>query len=605
MHEHRIGVSRAAVELVREMMLLETTAAYQWFGKTGTCTDTEHGVVAWHVGFVERPEGVRYYALNFTGSSLGEVFRRRPALIRAKLHRAGLIDAVPPTARVQMQARVQRAIGAFAGTVSLHAINLDSGTEFGIRSDERVRTASTIKLPIMAGVFAAVAQNAAKWDDTLELREEVKVTGSGVLREMSPGLRIPLRDLVHLMITVSDNTATNLVLDRVPTDFVNAEMDKLGLTQTRALRKVLSGEKATGHSREGLREEFRRFGLGVSTPREMTTLLGKLARGEVVSQDASREMLTILGRQQYKDGIGRALPGYEVASKSGSLDRLRSDAGEVRYEGGRVALAVTVDDMLRTDYSASNAGSVLISNLTGMLLDGLRVPLAELGAPARTVELHAAMDHVQGIEIDGNRLWVSWVDRKKRTGHLGQFDSATGTLLHSIAVHAGDRYHPGGIAGDGESLWVPVAEYRPRSTSTIQRRNKRTLALEAEWQVDDHIGCIAASADRVYGGNWDARQFYVWDRAGRLIEKRDNTAGTRYQDMKIVDGKLVASGLRATEGAVDWLDLHTFNLLRRIRVGKTNRAVVYTHEGMAIAGEVLYLLPEDGPSRLFAFDLPE
>ena len=118
-----------------------------------------------------------------------------------------------------------------------------------------------------------------------------------------------------MMIVVSDNTATNLLLDRFPPDLVNAEIAKLGLTHTRALRKVMGSDQPVP-------PEYRKFGLGVSTPRDMVELIAKLERGEVVSAEASREMLAILGRQQYKDGIGRRLSYESVASKSGTLDRL-------------------------------------------------------------------------------------------------------------------------------------------------------------------------------------------------------------------------------------------------------------------------------------------
>jgi beta-lactamase class A len=606
LHENRLKISPRAGSIVRSLMLLEAGQGYRWFGKTGTCTDAESGPVAWHVGFVERSGDVAYYAHNFSGASFSELFAARPKLIRAKLSNAGLIDPQAPPARTQMELRVQEAIGAFPGTVSLFAKNIDTGEALEIRAGERVRTASTIKLPIMAAAFSAVAQGKVKWEDTSELRQEDKIGGTGVLSELSAGTRLPLRDLVHLMIVVSDNTATNLVLDRIGANFVNAEARKLGLTQTLVLRKVMGGSGVgAGHSVEGLREEFRRFGLGVSTPRDMAWIIEKLARGEVVSEEASREMLRILARQQFKDGIGRRLPGWEVASKSGSLDRLRSDVGLVNSVGGRIAIAITVDDMPRTDYSPENAGQVLISELTGMLLAGLSAPVSYLGRPAQTIELQATMDHVQGIEIDGNRLWVTWVDRDKQTGHLGEFELSSGKLLRSVPVHGGARFHPGGVAADGDSLWLPVAEYRANSSSFIQKRSKRTLALEDQWEVPDHIGCVAVAGDRVYGGNWDARQFYVWDRSGKMIVKRDNSGGTRYQDLKMAGGRLIASGLRGSEGAIDWLDPSDFRLLRRIRAGKSSRGVVLTHEGMAISGGRLYLLPEDSPSRLFLFDVIE
>jgi beta-lactamase class D/beta-lactamase class A len=608
-YEGRLPVSPRSTAIVKDILLLETTGEYRWYGKTGTCFGPNASPVAWHVGFVEREGKVSYYALNFGGESLSELIARRPKLLREKLAKARLIDPNPPTARQQMEARIQTAISAFPGAVSLFAKNLDTGQTFGIRENERVRTASTIKLPIMTAVFSAVAQGRANWDELIELRDEDKVSGSGVARELSGGLKLPLRDLVHLMIVVSDNTATNLVLDRFTADFVNAEIDKLGLKQTRALRKILGDGNnlkpvASGHSREGLMEEFRRFGLGVSTPGEMVMLLEKLERGEVVSPEASRQMLAILNRQQFKDGIGRQLQNELVASKSGSLDRLRSDVGVVNSIGGRIAIAVTVDDMRRTDYSPDNAGSVLISQLTGMLLEGLSTQVVDLGSPEKVIELHGEMDHVQGIEVDGDHLWVTWVDRKNKTGHLGEFELSTGRLIRSVSVQNGERFHPGGLAAEGESLWLPVAEYKPNSSSLIQRRNKKTLELEAEFEVPDHVGCVAAAGGQLYGGNWDARQIYTWDRSGRLLSKRDNAGGNAFQDLKAPGGQLIGGGIRPDGGAIDWMDPSDLRLLRRVRAGKSSRGILLTHEGMAISGDHLYLLPEDSPSRLFVFPLP-
>jgi beta-lactamase class A len=588
------------------MIRLETAANYTWYGKTGSCQDASGSWVLWHVGFVERGGQAATYALNLSGATYAETAARRARLVREKLSRAGLIAAAAPDRRTQMAARIDEAIRGFAGEVSLYAKNLDTGEEFAIEPDRRVRTASTIKLPIMAGAFAAVEQGKARWDEAIEMREADKVSGSGVIREFAVGTKLTLRDLVHMMIVVSDNTATNLVIDRITADLVNAEMDKLGLTQTRSMRKVLGAGAQSGHSKAGLLEENKPFGLGSSTPREMAMLIEKLERGEVISADASREMLDILGRQQYKDGIGRRR-NAEVASKSGSLDALRSDVGLVRSVGGRIAMAVTVDKMPRIDYSPDNAGNRLISELAELMIEGLSAPVSELGGPdgpESSVELHATIDHVQGLHVEGDRVWVSWVDRKAKTGHLGEFSLATGRMVRSVEVQKGERYHPGGIAGDGASIWVPVAEYRARSSAVIQKRNRDTLALEAEFAAADHIGCVALLGERVFGGNWDSRLIYSWDRSGRLLSMRPNPAQTRYQDLKAVDGALVGSGLRGDGGAIDWLDPDDLRLRRRVIVGKSNRGVVLTHEGMAIAGDRVYLVPEDGPSRVLVYRFP-
>ena len=213
--------------------------------------------------------------------------------------------------------------------------------------------------------------------------------------------------------------------------------------------------------------------------------------------------------------------------------------------------------------------------------------------------------HVQGIDVEGGILWVTSVDRTTRTGFLTRYDLASGRRLASVEVHDGARFHPGGIQIDGDSVWVPVAEYRRDSSTWIERRDKVTLALLARFEVADHIGCVAVADGVVWGGNWDSRHLYRWRLDGTLIDKRTNPTGTKYQDIKIVDGQLVASGLGGPDkGAIDWVDPTTLAVTRRIVTGATDRGVPYTNEGMTVRGESLYLLPEDDPSRLFHYRLP-
>lgn len=272
--------------------------------------------------------------------------------------------------------RIQGSIAGFSGTVSLYAKNLDTGQSYGLGENDRVRTASTIKLPIMAAVFNAVEQGRAKWSDTLTLTADDKVSGSGVVRELSDGLKLPVIDLVHLMIVVSDNTATNLILDRFTADAVNEYLDKLGLKQTRSMRKILGDGKdlkpnPSGWSKAGQMTENKRFGIGSTTPREMVMLLEMLENGRVVSPAASKEMLAILKRQQDRAGIARKLGALAVANKTGALDRLRSDVGIVYSPHGRIAMAITCDDMPATDWSPDNPGLLMISQLAQILVQAL------------------------------------------------------------------------------------------------------------------------------------------------------------------------------------------------------------------------------------------
>ena len=292
-----------------------------------------------------------------------------------------LIAVAAPVARgadapVALEAALRARIAGFDGRVSLHARNLDTGAEVGIKPDERVRTASTIKLPIACAVADLVAAGKARWDERLTVTGEAKVSGSGVLSEFTDGETVTLRDAMTLMIVVSDNTATNLILDRIGADAVNDHLDRLGLTATRSMRKIRGDgtrlKDATGWSRAGLLPENQGFGIGASTPREMTQLLAALAAGRVVDEATSRDLLGILERQQYKDGIGRRAGDLRVASKSGSLDALRSDVGLVWTPQGRIAVAITVDGMPTIDYSPDNIGNRLISDLAQRIITDLR-----------------------------------------------------------------------------------------------------------------------------------------------------------------------------------------------------------------------------------------
>lgn len=242
---------------------------------------------------------------------------------------------------------------------------------------------------------------------------------------------------------------------------------------------------------------------------------------------------------------------------------------------------------------AALIGSAILAAQTPGLLERLGV-----------IELKGQLHHVQGIDLDGRHLWVTSVDSKTQKGYLHEFQLSTGELTRSVEVQDGLRFHPGGIAADRTSIWIPVAEYKRDSTAVIQRRSKKTLAVEFQFEVPDHIGCIAANRDVLVGGNWDSRDLYVWDHRGRLLRKVANSTGNGFQDLKLAGGRLIGGGLLPGRiGAIDWLDFPSLRPVRRLTTGNTDRGQPYTREGMAIRGGRLYLLPEDGPSRLFIYRL--
>ena len=263
--------------------------------------------------------------------------------------------------------QVKNLVTSFKGKVNLFAKNLDTGETYALNPDERVRTASTIKIAVMIEAFARVAEGKAKWTDEVLLTKEKKVSGSGILGELSDGLRLTLRDAVNLMMILSDNTATNLVLDVLTTDAVNARMESLGFKQIKIMRKVGSG----GESMAGKDPENKKFGLGFATPREMVLVMEKLERGEIISPAVSKEMIDLMKREQGRNAIGRSLWNVPMASKYGALDRLRSAVAILYTKKGKIAMAISCDDMPETMWSVDNPAYLLMSRVSEVLADGL------------------------------------------------------------------------------------------------------------------------------------------------------------------------------------------------------------------------------------------
>src|SRR5438132_3362526 len=278
----------------------------------------------------------------------------------------GQSPTVPSSAQ-SLDTRIRAEITPFKGKVFLFAKNLDTGQEYSFNGDERVKTASTIKIAVMIEAFARVAEGRAKWTDELVLTKAARYSGSGILPELGDGLRLTVRDCVNLMMLISDNTATNMVLDYLTTDAVNARMDSLGIKQTRIMRRVGSG----GVSKEGKLEDNKRFGLGATTPHEMVQIMEKLDRSEVISRAASKEMIDLMQREQARYAIGRTISD-PMASKYGALDRLRSCVAIVYSKKGRVAMAITVDEMPEVYWSVDNPGYLLMSRLSTILIEGLQ-----------------------------------------------------------------------------------------------------------------------------------------------------------------------------------------------------------------------------------------
>ena len=247
-------------------------------------------------------------------------------------------------------------------------------------------------------------------------------------------------------------------------------------------------------------------------------------------------------------------------------------------------------------------------------------PSASRAHPAQGIEraqlmgalkLDGKLFHVQGVAIDDSHIWVTSVDKANHRGFLHQFDRQTGKFERRVELTDGPRYHPGGISISGRSIWVPVAEMKRNSSAVLDEIDVNTLKVERRIRVPDHLGCVAASDRMLIAGNWDSKLLYVFDLADHApVRVLPNPSRTKFQDIKLVDGQLVGGGsLNHHGGSIDWIDWPSMTLTRSLKSGNIHRARFlgrtkpYTAEGMTLDGRELYLVPQDGPSRLFHFHL--
>ena len=257
-------------------------------------------------------------------------------------------DHVPisPRPELPFDDRIAALEESFSGRLGFHAVRLEDGEEVGLRADETFPTASVIKVSLCCAVLELVARGEAHLTETVRLPPPgERVAGGGVLKQLELDA-LSLRDVIELTITMSDNVATNVLLERCDADRVNGYLASLGLEQTRILGPV-DFARIT-HDLPG--------GIGVSTPREQTRLLGALAHDEILTPELCAHLRGVLGRQHYQDQIPRWLPwnlyaAYHgrdqlvtVANKTGELDGIRADVGLVRHrEHGTLAIAVFTD----------------------------------------------------------------------------------------------------------------------------------------------------------------------------------------------------------------------------------------------------------------------
>ncbi|TVQ03929.1 MAG: hypothetical protein EA381_00790 [Planctomycetaceae bacterium] len=267
--------------------------------------------------------------------------------------------SVPSKPSEELAAILRPLIAAHAGDVGVAIKHLGTGASFSHRADEPMPTASLIKLPVLVAAYQQIAIGELSRDQMIELRAEDKVPGSGILTaNFSPGLRMPFRDALRLMIAYSDNTATNLVLDTIGLERTSAAMERMGYVNTRLNSKVYRRDTSIDPQRS------ERFGLGSTTAAETLDLLEQIDRGLIVDREVSNEILEHLYACDDRDKLARLLPpGVRIAHKSGYVSKARCDAGLIDGPVGRIAIVVLTENNGDTRFSQQNEASLLIAEL--------------------------------------------------------------------------------------------------------------------------------------------------------------------------------------------------------------------------------------------------
>ena len=248
-------------------------------------------------------------------------------------------------------------VNRFHGKIGYSFHHLKTGDHLDQLGNEHFPTASTIKLAILCAAMEREQKGEISYDDPRTFAEQDRQYGTGLLYNYRAGTKIPLRMLLHLMITQSDNTAAIMLGQWLGTEAINGWLDGHNLKQTRLL--VPFPYKGSFEEAQAIGgkpwEPLKQWGIGVTTPQEMRILMEMILDGRAGTPTACEEMQRILSHQFYDDGIASQIPPWvSVASKHGSEDQTRSDVAIVHAPSGDYVLTIYTKDAKDTGVKWDN-----------------------------------------------------------------------------------------------------------------------------------------------------------------------------------------------------------------------------------------------------------
>lgn len=245
---------------------------------------------------------------------------------------------------------------AHHGVVGYSVIDLDNDARLSRRGDETFPTASLIKVAILVTVYDLVAKGELSLYDPLTVLKIDQVPGSGIAQYLHNGTILTVHDAAWLMITISDNTTTNLLLDRIIIRRVWDKMEALGLNHTKVHSKSFRRNSSVAY------DSSVKYGLGVTTPNEMARLFELLARGKAVNAKADSEMLDMLEHNGNDMMLQRFSGGARAAHKDGETDQVRTECS-LWYLRNRIVACVLTKENKDQRWIIDNEGNLTLSRI--------------------------------------------------------------------------------------------------------------------------------------------------------------------------------------------------------------------------------------------------
>ena len=287
--------------------------------------------------------------------------------------------AASPQEDTQLDQQIKTVADAHHGHVALFAHNLRTGQTASLQPDVPVPTASVIKMGILLDAAEQIRTRKATFDERIVLTKENQVAGSGVLGELTPPIALTLADTLTLMVVLSDNTATNMAIDRLGLAHINETLRAAGLKETVLFKKVYV--PATGP----MPPDQPKFGLGKTTAREMTSIMERFATCRLALDNSAPpagdgpicgRILHMLRNQQTRDKLPRYLEtvdtseiGSAIANKTGELNRVRNDVALISTKAGPVVIAAFTWDNEDERWTGENAAEQMIGRLGKAIVD--------------------------------------------------------------------------------------------------------------------------------------------------------------------------------------------------------------------------------------------